>query len=447
MAKLPVVAIIGRPNTGKSTLFNRMTGSRYAIVSNTPGTTRDQIVHKIERPEMDYLLLDTGGIGGGSEDKDFEKDVSMQSQVALRSADLILFTINAKESMTASDERVLEMLRKGRRKHVPIIVVATKCDNKNIADNAVLEYQSLGIADEVIPISATLNVGVEDLEESIEAQLKKLHFEKKQSEEEQTGLLRVALVGRPNVGKSSLVNAFMSDPQRKTSSRIVSPIPGTTRDSSDTVIRNEDKEYIFVDTAGLRRKSRVEEDLEYWSNLRSIQAIEDSNVVVLMLEAKDVVSKQDKRIASIAVEDGKSLILFINKADELTSEERVENEAEVRASLPFCKFAPLLFGSAKTRDGILKLFPLIESVDRNRNRRIPARELLRWYESASQRIPAQMLAKSKFITQGEELPPTFVIFVKNPKKVSVSQLRFLENNIRQTFAFEGSPIRWILKGG
>lgn len=447
MAKLPVVAIIGRPNTGKSTLFNRFVGSRRAIVSDTPGTTRDHVVYRIERDDMDFLLLDTGGMGGGSVDTDFEKDVSSQSTVALSSADLILFTINTQEPMTSSDQNVLEILRKEKRSHVPVIIVATKCDSPGQAEDAVMEYQALGIADDVVPISAVHNVGVGDLEETIIRHLKTLHFEKKKKEDELSAERppRIALVGRPNVGKSSLVNAFMSEPQRKLSSRMVSDVPGTTRDSSDTVILNEGKEFVFVDTAGLRRKSRVDEDLEYYSNMRSIQAIEDSDVTVLMLDAKDVVSKQDKRIASLAVEAGKAMIIFINKADELTPEEREEKEAEVRASLPFCRFATLMFGSAKTRDGILKIFPLIESAQRNRMRRIPHKELMRWFEAATPRIPAQALAKSKYVTQAEELPPTFVIFVKDPKKVGVSQLRYLENNIRNMFAFEGTPIRWITK--
>lgn len=446
MAKLPVVAIIGRPNTGKSTLFNRFVGSRRAIVSDTPGTTRDHVMERVEWDDMDFLLLDTGGMGGGSVDTDFEEDVSAQSTVALSSADLILFTVNAKEPMTASDEAVIEVLRKRKKNHVPVIVVATKCDNPETAEQAGMEYQALGVADDVIPISAVHNVGVADLEKAIVKHLKALHFEKKKKEDgTEARLPRIALVGKPNVGKSSLVNAFMSEPQRKLSSRIVSDIPGTTRDSSDTIIKNEEKEYVFVDTAGLRRKSRVDEDLEYYSNMRSIQAIEDSDVVVLMLDAQDVISKQDKRIASLAVEAGKGLILFVNKADALTTEEKEEKETEVRASLPFCRYAQILFGSAKTRDGILKLFPLIESIQRNRVRRIPQKELMRWYQDAISRVPSQVLGKSKFITQAEELPPTFVLFVKNAKKVDVSQLRALENNMRSTFAFEGTPIKWITK--
>jgi len=225
----------------------------------------------------------------------------------------------------------------------------------------------------------------------------------------------------------------------------VSEIPGTTRDSSDTIVKHEEKEFVFVDTAGLRRKSRVDEDLEYLSNVKSIQAVEDSDITLLMLDATEVVSRQDKRIASLAIEEGKGMIIVLNKADKLKAEERKEKEMEVRASLPFCKFAPILFTSAESREGLLKLFPLIESAARNRLRRIPTKQLLRWYEDVIHGIPSRAIAKSKFITQGEEIPPTFVIFVKDPRDINVSQLRYLENNLRGTFGFEGTPIRWITK--
>jgi len=447
MARLPTVAIIGRPNTGKSTLFNRLIGSRRAIESDIAGTTRDHVVYRFETPEMDYLLLDTGGIGGGSTDRDFEDDVAEQSLVALEAADLIIFTINSQEELTAADYKVIDILRKQKRGHVPVILVPTKCDNFSDIDNIMPQYYKLGIGEEVIAISAIHRIGVEELEEKIIEQLKKLQF-KKISKEETTVETppRVAIIGKPNVGKSSIVNALMSDPQRELSSRLVSEIPGTTRDSSDSVIRHEDRDYMFVDTAGLRRKARVDEDLETISAIKSIQAMQDSDITVLTLDASDVVAKQDKRIAGMAIEEGKGLIILLNKADKLTTEERGEKEMEVRASFLFCRYAPILFVSAKTKDGLLKLFPLIDTIQRNRYRRIPTKDLLRWYENSIQRIPALELAKSKFVTQAEQIPPTFMIFVKNPKRVEISQLRALENNLRSTFAFEGTPVRFITKG-
>ncbi len=448
MARLPTVAIIGRPNTGKSTLFNRMVGRRRAIESDIAGTTRDHVVYKIEGEEMDYLLLDTGGIGGGSTDTDLEDDVAAQSIVALSSCDLILFTINSKEELTASDAAVVEMLRKSKKSHVPVILVATKCDRPDIIDELLPQYYALGISEEVIGVSAVHRTGVTELEDAIVKYLKSMHFKKLPKEEmENTNPPRIAIIGKPNVGKSSVINALMSDPQRALSSRIVSDIPGTTRDSSDTIVRHEEKDYIFVDTAGLRRKARVEEDLEYLSNVKSIQAMADSDVTVLMLDATEVVSKQDKRIANLAITEGKGIILVINKCDQMDGPTRKEKELEVRGAFPFCRYAPLLFTSAVTRENLPKLFLLIDSVARNRVRRIPTKELLRWYEGAVHHIPARQLGKSKFITQAEEVPPTFVIFVKNPRDVGVSQLRFLDNNIREVFSFEGTPIRWITKEG
>lgn len=448
MSRLPTVAIVGRPNTGKSTLFNRIVGRRRAIESDVAGTTRDHVVYRKETDEMDYLLLDTGGIGGGSTDTVLEDDVATQSAVALASADLILFTVNSKEELTASDMNAIELLRKKKKKHVPVIIVATKCDNENMTDSVLPQYHALGLGDIVIGVSALHGSGVPELEEAIIEELQNMHFKKPEAQElESQEPPRIAIVGKPNVGKSSIINALMSDPQRELSSRIVSDIPGTTRDSSDTIVRHEEKEYIFVDTAGLRRKSRVDEDLEYLSNVKSIQALSDSDVTILMLDGSDVISKQDKRIASMAVEEGKGLIIILNKSDKLTHEERQEKETETRASLPFCKFAPILWTSAKTRENLPKLFLLIDSVSRNRLRRIPTKQLLRWYENTVYRIPAKVLSKSKFITQAEEIPPTFVIFVKNPKNVDVTQLRFLENQLRDTFAFEGAPIRWIAKEG
>lgn len=446
MPKLPTVAIIGRPNTGKSTLFNRMIGKRRAIVSDIAGTTRDHVVYRIENDALDYLLLDTGGIGGGSTDKDFENDVSRQSLVALAAADLIVFTINSREELTASDYAVVEILRKKKRGHVPVIIALTKCDNFAQAEEKMPQYYELGITDDIIAVSSVHGLGIGELEDVIIGKLKELHFTRETDEERAEAPPRIAIVGKPNVGKSSIVNALMSDPQRALSARLVSEIPGTTRDSSDSIIKYEEKEYIFVDTAGLRRKARVDEDLESISAIKSIQAVQDSDITVIVLDAHDVVSKQDKRIASIAIEEGKGLVFMLNKADLLTGEEKKEKEEEVRYAFRFCKFAPLIFTSALSREGLLKLFPLLETIDRNLHRRIPTKELLRWYENVAHRLPARQLNTSKFITQGEGIPPTFVLFVRNPKDVDVTQLRYLDNHLRDMFAFEGVPIRWITRG-
>ncbi len=447
MSRVPIVAIIGRPNTGKSTLFNRLIGRRKALVSSVAGTTRDHVMQRVQGRKMDYLLLDTGGIGGGSTDKNFEDDVSAQSLVALEAADVILFTVNSREELTSSDFAIVDMLRTRKRAHVSILLVATKCDNIDEAEAKIPEYWSLGIADEVIAISSVHRIGTDELEEKIIEHLKRLHFEAPVPDNLQPALTppRVAIIGKPNVGKSSILNALMSDPQRERSARLVSDIPGTTRDSTDVIIRFEDREYIFVDTAGLRHKAKVEEDLETLSAIKALQAVEDSDIVVLVLDATAVISRQDKRIAKLAIEEGKGIVIVLNKSDLLTHAERKEKEEETLAAFPYCRFAPLLHVSALTREGLNKLFPHIDTVDRNRKRRISTKELLSWYEGIVLKAPVKELASSKFITQADAIPPTFVLFTKHPERIDVSQLRFLENNMRTTFAFEGTPIRWITK--
>jgi GTP-binding protein len=445
VSRLPLVAIIGRPNTGKSTLFNKLLGERRAIVSDIPGTTRDHIAAVIEAPHVDYLLIDTGGMGGGTDDKEMETDVEEQSLLALRAADLILFLVNSREELTSSDHKVATLLRKERRRHVPVILIPTKADTPSKIDELVHAYHELGIGDHVIPVSAFHGIGLPELREAISTHLRALHFKKQRSESSSSDTPRIAIVGKPNVGKSSLVNAFMSDTQRKTSPRLVSPVPGTTRDTTDTIIRHKETDFLFLDTAGLRRPAKVEEDIESYATLRTIQAMERADVTVLMLDGTVPISRQDKRIANLAVQEGKGLILVLNKIDLLKKDERKARLTEIQRELFFCRFAPVLPVSTVTRDGLLKLFDLIEKVSRNRLRRIPTRQLQSWYRDAVLGQPMRTLAASKFITQAEDPPPTFVLFVKDPKKVQVSQLRFLENNIRKTFGFEGTPVRWVKK--
>ncbi len=448
MARLPLVAIIGRPNTGKSTLFNRLVGTRRAIISDVPGTTRDHVSSKVEHEELDYLLVDTGGMGGGTDDKDFEDDVHAQSALALAAADLILLTLNSREELTASDHEVVELLRRSKKKHVPVILVVTKADNDEFFEDALADLHALGIADDIVPVSALNNVGVAELEETIVEHLRKIHFQKETTnyQLQTTNSPRIAVIGKPNVGKSSLVNALMSETQRKTSPRLVSDIAGTTRDSTDTVIRHHEKEFIFVDTAGLKRQAKTEEGIDSYAMLRSIQALEQSDIVVLMLDATQPISKQDKRIAGMAVESGKGMIILMNKSDLLTKEMKEEREREIDQHFPFCRFAPLLYVSAETREGLLKMFDLMEMIQRNRLRRIPVKELRRWFDQNIDGKPVGAVARAKHITQAEDVPPTFVLFVPNPKQVQLSQLRFLDNRLRQTFDFTGTPVRWVTKG-
>lgn len=443
MAKIPTVAIIGRPNTGKSTLFNTLIGRRKAIVSDTPGTTRDQVAGMAEGQDVDYLLVDTGGMGGGTQDKELEDDVHEQSVLALEHADLIILTLNSREELTRSDHEVIDTLRKQKKKHVPVLLVPTKCDDPTTIDQILPEYFSLGIADDVIAVSSLHKTGIPELRTSIETQLKELHFAKIAQPEASTP--RIAIIGRPNVGKSSLVNAFMSETQRGKSPLLVSDIPGTTRDAVDTVIKYHDTNYIFTDTAGIKRRKDTKTDIETYAYFRSVKEVEQCDITVLVLDATTPVSRQDKRIAGLANEEGKGLIVLMNKCDLVDSQEKKERIEEIKLQLNFCKYAQVLPVSAQTKEGLLKIFDVIEMVQRNRTRRIATKDLNDWYKQSVYGQPMAELAKSKLITQADEVPPTFVIFVKDPKKIQVSQLRFLDNSIRKTFAFEGTPIRWITK--
>jgi GTP-binding protein len=442
MAKLPTVAIIGRPNTGKSTLFNRMIGKRRAIVSDVPGTTRDHVSERIDEESVSYLLVDTGGMGA-TYDTDFEEDVFEQSMLALEHADVILLTINGKEDLTEDDHNIIDVLRKKRKRHVPVLVVLTKVDNEDIAESTAPQPHEVRIGDDVLHVSATHNRGVDELRERIVQELKRMHFGP--LEERTDGVLRIAIVGKPNVGKSSLVNALMSDMQREQSALLVSEVAGTTRDSTDTLVHFNERPYMLVDTAGIKKHTQSLEQIERYAMLRTVQALESADIGVLVLDATQPVSQQDKKIASLIAQSGKGMVILANKMDTLKGEERKEKLADIALMLNFCRYAKILPCSAKTRDGVVKLFDVAEAVQAARQRRIPMRELTKWFERVTYGQPLGEIARSKYITQAEDIPPTFVIFVKNPKKVGVSQLRYLENRLRETFGFDGTPIRWITK--
>lgn len=449
MAHLPTVAIIGRPNTGKSTLFNRIIGKRLAIVSETPGTTRDLVARTVEDPALDYLLLDTGGIGGGSEDHDLEDDVAAQSLLALAHADLILFTVDAKEELTGSDYATVDILRKKRRRHVPVLLVLTKCDQPGSADSLLPSCYAFGIAEEIFPLSALQNLGLDKLRHAIADNLQKLHFQKSGPRTQDLGPRppRIAIIGKPNVGKSSLVNALMSETQRKKESRLVSEIPGTTRDASDTTIYREKQTYTLVDTAGIRHHAKDDSGIPFFVNLRSIQAIADCDIALLLLDVAEGVTRQDKRIARLALDQGKGLIILINKMDVLPKEDREQSLQRIAAELAFCHFCPFLAVSAKNGTGLKELFSWIDTVARNLSFRIQTRELHRWYEDTANSHSATKLSSVKHLTQSKDIPPTFVLFTHHPKSISPSDLRYLEKRLRSTFALEGVPVRWVTKEG
>ncbi len=444
MAKLPTVAIIGRPNTGKSTLFNRLVGRRKAIVSETAGTTRDHIAHRISAEEVDYLLVDTGGMGGGTDDSDFEDDVHAQSLLALEHADAILFLVEGISELTASDYEIVDNLRKKRRKHVPVLLVVTKMDNAKAIDETLPKFYELGFGDSVIGVSAPHNIGIDELQEVIEDTLKKLHFGK-YTDESDVNNPKVAIIGKPNAGKSSIVNAFMSESQRRENPLLVSDIAGTTRDATDTEIKYQGKTFILTDTAGLKKNAASIDEIERYASLRTIQALEHSDIAVIVIDAREPFSRQDKRIASIAIEEGKGLIFLLNKIDLLTSDEKKKMYTDFEDAFPFCKFAPMIPCSATTREGLVHLFDAIHVLAENRARRIPTAELNSWFQSTTYGTVLRSNYKANYITQVEINPPTFVVFVKEPKQVKPSDLRFLDNRMRETFNFEGSPLKFITK--
>ncbi len=448
MSKLPLVAIIGRPNTGKSTLFNRLIGRRKAIESEVPGTTRDHISHRVDAEEVSYLLVDTGGMGA-SDDKDFESDVYSQSLLALEHADLIIFTVSGREELTTDDHRIVELLRKKRKRHVPVIVAQNKVDNQDIEDDANAQRNDLRIGDDILPVSAAHKLGTDELKQCIVKHLQKLHFgrqadeEKKDNEKDRPP--RLAIIGKPNVGKSSIVNAMMSDAQREQSPLLVSPVAGTTRDSTDTEIRFHDKPYVLIDTAGLKKNDSSDEQVERYAALRTVRAVDEADIAVLVLDAGQAVTQQDKRIARLASDAGKGMVILVNKIDLLSGEERKTKMYEVSVLLSFCKFAKIIPCSAETREGLIKIFDVIDVVATSMRLRIATPQLHKWFERVCHGQPLGEVAKAKHITQADEIPPTFVLFVKNPKQVQASQLRYLENRLRETFGFDGTPVRWITK--
>jgi len=443
MSSLPTVAIIGRPNTGKSTLFNRLVGERKAIVSEVPGTTRDTVAHRIETKTMNFLLLDTGGMGGGTQDKELEKDVHRQSLLALEHADIILLTIDSRTDLTSSDHEIVTILRKKSRRHacVPVILVLTKCDNPSATEEALPALHRLGIAEEILTVSAAHGLGTEELVLSIIRHLKKLHFRKERTKSVGT-VPKIAVIGKPNVGKSSLINALLPEAEKPL---LVSDIPGTTRDRNDRMVRFQEQDYLFIDTAGLKRRSKTEEGIETFAMIRSIQAVEECDIALLVISAEEPISRQDLRLASLATEGGKGLIILFNKIDLLKGEERIQRTAQMERTLSFCRFATILPCSTVTRENLLKIFPLIETVQRNRTRHIPTHELNRWYRDTLLEHAQRSISRSKHITQVNELPPTFVVFVHDPKKVKATDLRYLENKLRSVYDFSGTSVRFITK--
>lgn len=432
----PVVAIVGRPNVGKSTLFNVLAGEMISIVKDTPGVTRDRIYADVDWLDREFTLIDTGGIEPDSSDIILSQ-MREQAQIAIDTADVIIFITDVKQGLVDSDSKVADMLRRSGK---PVVLVVNKVDNfdKYMAD--VYEFYNLGIGDPV-PISAASRLGLGDMLDAVIA-----HFPEWDPSEEDDDRPRIAIVGKPNVGKSSIVNRLLGENRV-----IVSNIAGTTRDAIDTEIVHDGKEYIFIDTAGLRRKNKIKEELERYMIVRTVSAVERAEVVVLMIDAEEGVTEQDAKIAGIAHERGKATIIVVNKWDAIEKDDKTiyKFTEKVRNTLSFMPYAELLFVSAKTGQRLPKLFETIDIVSENHAMRVATGVL---NEIMAEAVAMQQPPSDKgkrlrlyYITQVAVKPPTFVIFVNDKELMHFSYTRYIENQIRETFGFKGTPLRFIIR--
>ncbi|NQE02978.1 ribosome biogenesis GTPase Der [Enterococcus gallinarum] len=428
----PTIAIVGRPNVGKSTIFNRIAGERISIVEDTPGVTRDRIYATGEWLGREFSIIDTGGIDLG--DEPFMDQIKHQAEIAIDEADVIVFITSAREGVTDADELVARLLYKSNK---PVILAVNKVDNPEMRAD-IYEFYTLGLGDPY-PISGSHGLGIGDvLDEAVK------HFTE-EAEEEDESIIKFSLIGRPNVGKSSLINAILGEERV-----IVSDIEGTTRDAIDTHFTSENgQEFTMIDTAGMRKKGKVYESTEKYSVMRAMRAIERSDVVLMVLNAEEGIREQDKRIAGYAHEAGRGIILVVNKWDLLKKETNTmrDFEAEIRDEFQYLDYVPIIFVSAATKQRLNQLPALIEEVSMNQNMRIPS-ALLNDVIMDAVAINPTPTDKGKrlkifYATQVAVKPPTFVIFVNEEELMHFSYARFLENQIRKAFTFEGTPIRII----
>ena len=428
----PTIAIVGRPNVGKSTIFNRIAGERISIVEDTPGVTRDRIYATGEWLGREFSVIDTGGID--LSDEPFMDQIKHQAEIAIDEADVIVFITSAREGVTDADELVARLLYKSNK---PVILAVNKVDNPEMR-NDIYEFYGLGLGDPY-PISGSHGLGIGDvLDEAVK------HFTN-EAEEEDDSIIKFSLIGRPNVGKSSLINAILGEERV-----IVSDIEGTNRDAIDTHFTSESgQEFTMIDTAGMRKKGKVYESTEKYSVMRAMRAIERSDVVLMVLNAEEGIREQDKRIAGYAHEAGRGIIIVVNKWDTLKKETNTmrDFEEEIRDEFQYLDYAPIIFVSAVTKQRLNKLPQLIEEVSMNQNMRIPS-ALLNDVIMDAVAINPTPTDKGKrlkifYATQVAVKPPTFVIFVNEEELMHFSYARFLENQIRKAFTFEGTPIRII----
>ncbi|AMY04747.1 ribosome biogenesis GTPase Der [Staphylococcus condimenti] len=428
----PVVAIVGRPNVGKSTIFNRIVGERVSIVEDTPGVTRDRIYSSGEWLTHDFNVIDTGGIE--LTDAPFQTQIRAQAEIAIDEADVIIFMVNQREGLTQTDEMIAQMLYKTNK---PVVLAVNKVDNPEMRTD-IYDFYALGFG-EPFPISGSHGLGLGDLLDEVAN-----NFKDEEDDEYDEDTIKLSLIGRPNVGKSSLVNAILGEDRV-----IVSNIAGTTRDAIDTEYSYEDQDYVLIDTAGMRKKGKVYESTEKYSVLRALKAIERSNVVLVVLDAEEGIIEQDKRVAGYAHEEGKAVVIVVNKWDTLEKDSKTMKKFEdkVRQEFQFLDYAPIAFVSAKEKQRLRTLFPLIKEASENHKKRVQSSTLNEVITDAISMNPTPTdkgrRLKVFYATQVAIEPPTFVVFVNDAELMHFSYKRYLENQIRDAFGFEGTPIRII----
>ncbi len=432
----PIVAIVGRPNVGKSTLFNSLAGERISIVKDTPGVTRDRIYADVSWLNYDFTIIDTGGIEPDSSDVILSQ-MRDQALIAMDTADVIIFMTDVRQGLVDSDMQVASMLRKSKK---PIVLAVNKVDNFKTQSLDIYEFYNLGIG-EPYPISAEGKQGLGELLDQVTG-----YFPDTNGEEEEDPNPKIAVVGKPNVGKSSIINRLLGENRV-----IVSDIAGTTRDAIDTVVKRNGKEYTFVDTAGLRRKSKIKEDLERYSIIRTVTAVEKCDVAVIVIDAAEGITEQDAKIAGIAHNEGKGLIIAVNKWDAVDKDDKTMKTftEKVRSTLSFAYYAEIIFISAKTGQRLPKLFDVIDTVLENQTLRVQTGVLneILTEAVAMQQPPSDKGRRLKifYMTQVAVKPPTFVIFVNDKKLMHFSYQRYLENRLRDAFGFGGTAIHFIIR--
>lgn len=431
---LPTVAIVGRPNVGKSALFNRIAGERISIVEDVEGVTRDRIYTKAEWLNRQFSIIDTGGID--DVDAPFMEQIKHQADIAMTEADVIVFVVSAKESITDADEYVAKILY---RAHKPVILAVNKVDNPEMR-SAIYDFYALGLGDPY-PVSSAHGIGTGDVLDAIVDNLPA------EAQEESSDIIKFSLIGRPNVGKSSLINAILGEDRV-----IASPVAGTTRDAIDTTFTDEEgQEFTMIDTAGMRKSGKVYENTEKYSVMRAMRAIDRSDIVLMVLNAEEGIREYDKRIAGFAHEAGKGIVVVVNKWDAIKKDNRTvaQWETDIRDNFQYIPYAPIVFVSAVTKQRLHKLPDVIKQISQSQNTRIPSAVLNDVVMDAVAINPTPTdkgkRLKIFYATQVSIKPPTFVIFVNEEELMHFSYLRFLENQIRQAFVFEGTPIRLIAR--